>query len=151
MALRIEHRIGVAAPADTIWELLANLDGWASWNPLYTTASGSLRTGETVKLTEQLPGKPPRQICPVIVDWEPRAQILWRENGFMSRTVRYLEIETLAETGCVVANGAFFHGLLGEQNAKASRRAIYEGYQGLGEALKRHAEAAWNGRSAAAG
>ena len=143
MSLRIEHRIGVAAPAETIWELVGDVEGWPRWNPLYTQASGKLGIGATLRLTEALPERPPREISPVVVDWEPCAQILWRENGLLGRVVRYLEIEALTETGCIFANGAFFHGLIGQTEAKSRRRAIYAGYEALGEAVKRLSEKAW--------
>ena len=141
MAFRIEHRIGVAASAEIVWELLSNVDGWPGWNPIYPKAGGRLAIGGTLNLTEALPGRPQRAIQPVIVDWEPNSQILWRSaDGFMSRSVRYLEIEALSETGCIFANGAFFHGLLGEQGAKNGRRNIHAGFVSLGEAVKTHAE-----------
>ncbi|MDP8916843.1 MAG: SRPBCC domain-containing protein [Pseudomonadota bacterium] len=131
----------MAAPADLIWDLISDLGGWSVWNPLYTEVQGRLRIGEKLKVTEALPGRPSRTITPTVVDWEPPAQILWREDGgMMSRTVRYLEIEALSETGCIFSNGAFFHGLLGEQGAKSHRSAIYRGYEALGEAVKRIAE-----------
>ena len=149
MSFRIEHRIGVAAPADTIWELLADVERWPEWNPLYTQAAGKLGIGAALKLRENLPGRPPRQISPVIVDWEPQAQILWRENGVLARTMRYIEIEALTEAGCIFANGAFFHGLLGEQEAKGARRQIYGGYEQFGQAVKQTAEAAWREQAAA--
>ena len=141
MAFRIEHRVGVAAPPDVIWALISDLGGWNRWNPLYRDAQGRLAIGETLRVTETLPGRAPRPITPKIVDWEPNAQILWREDGgLMSRTVRYIEIEALSETGCIFANGAFFHGLLGEQGAKSKRSAIYKGYEALGETVKRLSE-----------
>ena len=31
---KIEHRIGIQAPADVIWEILADIPGWEAWNPL---------------------------------------------------------------------------------------------------------------------
>ncbi len=151
MTVRIEHRIGIAAPADVIWELISNIDGYAGWNPLYPEGRGKLTIGQTLQLTEAIPGRQPRQITPVIVDWEPSAQILWRQNdGFMSRTVRYIEIETLSETGCIFANGAFFHGMLGEQKAKSARGAIFKGYEQLGEVVKRLSEERWREQSATA-
>jgi hypothetical protein len=141
MALRIEHRIGVAASADTIWDILSDLEGWSRWNPLYPQATGRLSIGGTLTVTEAFPNRAQRTIQPVIVDWEPSSQILWRlADGLMSRSVRYLEIEALSETGCIFANGAFFHGLLGEQIAKSRRRDINAGFVGLGEALKAQAE-----------
>ena len=147
MAFRIEHRIGVAAPAETIWELLQDVERWPQWNPLYTQASGKLGIGAALRLHESLPGKPPRQLSPVVVDWEPRAQILWRENGVLARTMRYIEIEALTETGCIFANGAFFHGAVGQLQAKSQRRATFEGFQALGEAVKRLSEQRWREQS----
>lgn len=141
MAFRIEHRIGVAASADTIWDLLSDLEGWSRWNPLYTQGAGRLAIGGTLNLTEAIPGRPARTLNPVVVDWEPRSQILWRsKDGLMAHSVRYLEIEALSETGCIFANGAFFHGYLGEGAARRARRAIQQGYTALGEAVKDHAE-----------
>ena len=141
MSLRIQHRIGISAPAEAVWALLFDVNRWSHWNPLYPKAEGRIGMGETLRLTEQFPGLPPREIAPVILDWEPNNQILWRTNGLMARCVRYIEVEALTETGCIFANGAFFHGVVGQLEAKRSRRAIHEGYQSLGEAVKRLAEA----------
>jgi hypothetical protein len=149
MTTRIEHRIGVAAPADVIWDLVADVEGWKAWNPLYPEARGRIGIGETLHLTENVPGKPPRAIQPVVFDWEPNSQILWRTGGMLSKTVRYIEIEALSETGCIFANGAFFHGLLGEQEARSARRAIFGGYQQLGEAVKQLSEQRWREQGAA--
>lgn len=151
MAIRIEHRIGVAAAPGVIWDLIADLEGYPAWNPLYPEAAGKLAIGETLRLTEAIPGRGARPIAPVIVDWEPRAQILWRHDvGPMSRTVRYIEIEALSETGCIFANGAFFHGMLGEQAAKSQRRAIFNGYEALGQAVKQHSEQRWTAQGGGA-
>ena len=143
MSTRIEHRIGIAAPAEVIWDLVAEVEAWNGWNPLYTEAKGRISIGQTLQLTEAFPGRPAKAIQPMIVDWEPQNQIIWRVGGMLSKTVRYIEIEALSETGCIFANGAFFHGLLGEQEAKGNRRAIFEGYQSLGEAVKRISEQRW--------
>ena len=146
MTTRIEHRIGVAAPADVIWSLISDVERWNEWNPLYPEAKGRIAIGETLQLKESFPGRTPRAIQPVVFDWEPSAQILWRTGGLMSKIVRYIEIEALSETGCIFANGAFFHGLMGEQEAKSQRRAIYEGYESFGQAVKSHAEQRWRER-----
>ena len=150
MSLRIEHRIGVAAPAEVIWDLVFDVEAWPSWNPMYPEARGRIAIGDTLQLTEKLDGWKSRQVQPVIVDWEPNNQIVWRAGGMLARCVRYIEIEALAETGCIFANGAFFHGLLGEPEAKSHRRAIHGAYEGFGQAVKRIAEERWAERSAPA-
>lgn len=145
MAFRIEHRIGVQAPAETIWDIVFDVPRWSEWNPLYTQAAGRIGLGQKLELTLALPGESPRHIQPRIVDWEPPAQVVWRLDlvPMLAHSVRYLEIEKLSETGCIFANGEFFHGFLGEQVGKSKRRAIHAGFTALGEALKAHAEAAW--------
>ena len=35
MSFRVEHRMGVPAPASVIWEVLSDLPGWSAWNPIY--------------------------------------------------------------------------------------------------------------------
>ena len=149
MAVRIEHRIGVAAPAEAIWEIVADLDRWSEWNPLYPRASGQIRLGEKLDLTVALPGDPPRPLQPRIVDWEPNAQVIWRLDliPMLAHSVRYIEIEKLSDAGCIFANGEFFHGHLGEAVGKSKRRAIHQGFAAMGEALKTRAEGAWRARA----
>jgi hypothetical protein len=148
LAFRIEHRIGIQAPAEVIWDLLADLPRWSEWNPLYPKASGRIGLGEKLSMTLALPGEAPRELQPRVMDWEPNAQVIWRLDlvPALAHTVRYLEIETLSETGCIFANGEFFHGLLGEQVGKSKRRVIRDGFAAMGEAVKARAEEAWKAR-----
>ena len=145
MAFRIEHRIGVQAPAETIWEIVADLPKWSEWNPLYPEAQGRIGLGEKLQLALALPGEGQRQLQPRVMDWEPASQVIWRLDlvPMLAHTVRYIEIEKLSDTGCIFANGEFFHGLVGEQIGKSKRRVIHQGFSQMGEALKARAEAMW--------
>jgi hypothetical protein len=151
MGVKLEHRIGIQAPAEVIWESLVDIGSWESWNPLYPRAEGTVRIGNTLNLLLELPGQKPRQIQPVILDWAPEDHIHWRLKlmGGWVKTIRYLEIEALSETGCIFSNGEIFDGLLGPSIAKRHRRAIRSGFAALGEALQLRAEAAWRERQAA--
>jgi hypothetical protein len=146
--VKIEHRIGVKAPADAIWEVIADISDWANWNPLYTRAEGALRIGAQLTLDLALPGQPVRTIRPVILDWVPNDQIHWRLGmmGGLVKTIRYIEIEILAETGCIFSNGEVFGGYLGPTIAKRMRPAIQRGFRDMGEAVKARSEAAFAGR-----
>jgi hypothetical protein len=108
--VRVEHRIGVQAPAEVIWECIADISRWPEWNPLYPKAEGQLRIDTKLELTQALPGEKPRVIRPTIVDWVPNEQILWRMRSWagMLRSIRYIEIEALTETGCIFSNGEIF-------------------------------------------
>ena len=144
-AFRIEHRLGIPAPASVIWEVLSDLPRWGEWNPLYTRAEGALRIGEALALTEAAPGLQPAALNPRIVDWVPDAQILWRASerwGLVSR-LRYLEIETLSDEGCIFANGEDWYGRFARYVDRSRRRALYEGMEAMSHALRERAIELW--------
>jgi hypothetical protein len=142
---RIEHRIGIQAPAEAIWEALYDLERWSEWNPLYPKASGTIRIGQQLNLTLALPGQPQREIQPTVLEWVPNEQLHWRLSmaGGLVKTVRYIEIEQLAEESCIVSSGEIFGGWMGPSLARRMGRAVHRGFVQMNEALKARAEAAW--------
>jgi hypothetical protein len=142
--VKIEHRIGIRAPAEVIWSIVSDIEGWSSWNPLYPKAAGVVRMGAQLDLEVVVPGQEPRQIQPVILDWVPNEQIHWRLKmaGGMVSTTRFIEIEALTETGCIFSNGELFGGFLGPRVARRMGRAVRQGFRAMGEAVKARAEAA---------
>lgn len=142
---KIEHRVGIQAPARVIWEVIADLDAWADWNPLYTKAVGKIAIGGTLTLTLQLPDEAPETIRPVVTDWTPDSLLHWKLTmaGGLVRTVRYLEIDELSEESCVFASGEIVGGLLGRYVARRMGRKMYRGFEAMGLALKERAEAKW--------
>ena len=145
MPEKIEHRIGIKAPAETIWSVIADIERWSDWNPIYPKAQGAVRIGSTLNLELALEGRKPQVIRPVILDWVPNEQIHWRLNalGGLVNTIRYLEIEKLSETGCIFANGELFRGPLGPLAVRSLRSPIRRGFAAMGEAVKARAEASW--------
>lgn len=145
MSYRIEHRIGITAPAEVIWDILADVPGWEAWNPLYPSASGVIRIGEVLNLTRALQGQTPETITPRVLDWVPLEQLHWYStagNGLL-KALRYIEIEKLDEASCIFSNGEIFSGLLGPFAAKRLRGELKGGFALMGEAMKRQAEAAY--------
>lgn len=145
VTVKLEHRVGVRAPASVVWSILSDIERWSEWNPLYTEASGKVGFGEKLTLTLSLPGRAPQVIRPQVFDWAPDEAIHWKLSalGGLLTTVRYLEIEPLSETGCVFSNGEIFPGLVGGLIARQMRRPIRAGFAALGERLREIAEAAW--------
>lgn len=142
MAMRVEHRVGIRAPSDRLWELVGDLTTWSRWNPIYPEAVGTIGIGQSLILRETIPGLPERRISPQVVDWVPHEQIVWKltVTPLLSSSTRYLEIEELAPGSCVFSNGEIFSGVLGEQYARRWRRQLRTGFEALGEALRREAE-----------
>ena len=148
--LRIEHRIGVQAPAEVIWEVISDLKSWESWNALYPKASGEIHIGSVLDLTLALPGQPPQQIRPTVLEWVPNEQLHWRLTmlGGLVRTIRYFEIESLAAASCIVSNGEILGGLVGPRVGRRMGRNIHRGFTEMNEALKARAEMIWQRRKA---
>jgi hypothetical protein len=144
MRVKLEHRLGVRAPAEAIWNVIYDLEAWPRWNPLYTKAQGVIRIGATLELEAALPGQPPRAIRPVVLDWIPNEQLLWQIKmlGGLIKTTRYFEIEELMPGSCIFSNGEMFDGMLGPSIARRMRGPIRAGFAAMGEAVKTMAEQA---------
>jgi hypothetical protein len=144
MMVKLEHRTGVRASAEAIWAVLADIESWPRWNPLYTRAQGQIRIGAQLELEVALPGQAPRTIRPVVEDWVPNEQLHWRVSmlGGLVKSTRYFEIEQLAPGSCIFSNGELFGGLAGPIIARRMRGPIRAGFQAMGEAAKEIAEAA---------
>jgi hypothetical protein len=147
---RVEHRIGVQAPAEVIWDIIYDIDDWGAWNPLYTEASGTIRIGETVTMTAVLAGMAPRKLTGTVLEWVPNEQLhyLVKALGGLVVSTRYVEIEQLASESCIVSNGEIMGGLLGPTMARSLGGKVYRGFRDMNEALKARAEARWRERAA---
>ena len=66
--------------------------------------AGVIRIGEQLSMTLALPGQARQEIKPRVLEWVPNEQLHWRLSllGGAIKTLRYIEIEALSETGCVV-------------------------------------------------
>lgn len=148
--VRIEHRVGIQSPAEAIWDVVFDIASWAAWNPLYTEASGVVRIGQTLQLTETLPGRGPQATRAVVLEWVPNEQLHFQTAalGGLVRATRYVEIEQLAEESCIVSNGAIVGGLLGTSWARRFGGALFRGLRDMNTALKARAEQRWADRAA---
>ena len=145
MSYRIQHRIGVAAPATAVWRVLADFAAWTDWNPLFTSAEGKLSIGAPVAFQRSVKGRSVLEQVR-IVDWVPSEQLVWsRPIGLFASAIGYIEIEALSETGCIVAVGEIYNGLVGARIGQHNRRILRPGYAALCEALKTRAESTWDG------
>jgi hypothetical protein len=148
---RIEHRLGVAAPAPVVWQVVSDLERWPDWNPLYLKAEGALRIGTQLTLTQALEGRPTVLIQPTIVDWVPDAQILWRlsqNRGFIQR-LRYIEIDKLTDEACIFSNGEDWSGLLTPLIPADLKKALRAGFTAFGEAVRDQSLKLWNAQGGA--
>ncbi|WP_419252891.1 SRPBCC family protein [Caulobacter sp. ErkDOM-YI] len=148
MQRAVEHRIGIQAPAELIWELISDFSTWEQWNPVHPRAEGQLKIGTSLSVHQALPGEPVRVIQPVVQDWVPYEQLHWRSTrlgGFVT-AIRYIEIETMGPGSSTFSNGELFMGMLVRWISRDDRRKLKAAYTQMGEALRDHAEALWSQR-----
>lgn len=148
MQRAVEHRIGIQAPAELIWELISDFSTWEQWNPVHPRAEGQLKIGMSLSVHQALPGEPVRVIQPVVQDWVPYEQLHWRSTrlgGFVT-AIRYIEIESMGPGSSTFSNGELFMGLLVRWVSREDRRKLKAAYTQMGEALRDHAEALWSQR-----
>jgi len=145
MAFKIEDRMGVQAPAEVIWAVIADLARWPQWNPVYPRAEGVLAFGAKLDMDLQLPGRPPMRLRPVVADWVPNDQLHMNLSfaGGLVKSTRYIEIERLTPTGCILSNGELFKGVGLSLIDHATRRAIATAFAEMTAALKARAERDW--------
>ncbi|WP_184716281.1 SRPBCC domain-containing protein [Caulobacter sp.] len=145
MQRAVEHRIGVQAPAEIVWEIVSDFETWHQWNPLYKKAEGQLKIGTALSLEQHLPGETPIVIAPIVQDWVPYEQLHWRSKrlgGFVT-AIRYLEIENMGPTSSTFSNGELFMGLLLRFVSRDDRRKLKAAFTQMGEAVRDRAEALW--------
>ena len=128
--------------------MISDLESWEQWCALYPKASGEIRIGGVLEMTLALPGQAPQQIRPTVMEWVPNEQLHWKLSmlGGLVKTIRYFEIESLAEASCIVSNGEYIGGLMGPRLGKRMSRTIYRAFVEMNEALKARAEALWLAR-----
>lgn len=141
---RIEDRIGVNAPAETIWATIYDLEGWEGWNPMYVRAAGAIGIGRQVSMTRVIGGKA-EAVQPVILEWVPNDQLHFRTSamGGFVKTLHFIEIEVLGPENCIVSSGELVSGLAASSLLRSSGRDIFRALKAMNAALKERAEAAW--------
>jgi hypothetical protein len=148
MQRAVEHRIGVQAPAEIVWEVVSEFETWAHWNPLYRRAEGQMKIGTALVLEQHLPGEAPRVIQPIVQDWVPYEQLHWRSTrvGGLVTAIRYLEIENMGPANATFSNGELFVGMLVRLVSREERRKLKAAFTTMGEAVRDRAEALWSER-----
>lgn len=82
-ATTVDEEFVVHAPRRLVWRLLTDFDGYKSWNPYITEASGSAREDQKIHLRLQARGQEPSEIdCDVQAVVE-RRKVRWRCRTYL--------------------------------------------------------------------
>ncbi len=143
MAYKIEHRIGVAAPVDDVYDIIADIENWPSWSPIHKSATGRLSFGAPIAFEEYYGGLGTWEISGSLADWTPLSHIhvAVPKRFYEGQLIRFFEFEALSETGSAFSVGALFNGFLSEREGRRYAKFLRIGFAAFCEALKTKAEA----------
>ncbi len=68
----------INSTAERVWDVLANLNEYANWNPQIPFARGSVEVGCKISLRLKLPGRPAMDLSAIIEDARPGSLLTWR-------------------------------------------------------------------------
>lgn len=138
----VGHRIEIDAPAEAVWAVIADVDHWGAWNPLYVQASGRPVVGATLAQTIVLEGMKPQQATATVVTVEPGRLLEYAISNLagLVKAFRYIEIAPLGAGRCAVSNGEIMSGPIGNLLARVVGEKVRKGLQAMNEALKTKVE-----------
>jgi hypothetical protein len=147
----LEHRIGIQAPAETVWEIVSNLKAWPSWNPYYSQFDVDLRIGAPAVITLTLPEREPQTVKGNVIDWIPYEQVHIGVKfvGSLWQATRYLEIDAVSKNACILANGDYHFGPLARFMPRPLKAKVRRVFEHTNEMIKQKAEAAFQTAQAA--
>ena len=137
----LHTEIGIGAPADVVWEVISDLDGWAVWNPVMK-ASGKIAHGAQLDVTISAPGGQGMSFRPEVVMLEDGREFRWRVRKMLGLFDAEHGFRVVPEdTGrCRFEQFEVFSGLLGNAMHARQSKALNTGFQAMNRMLKREAE-----------
>jgi hypothetical protein len=140
----IKTEIDIQAPAETVWEMLSDIDAFPSWNPFITRLEGELRVGGRLAVTIEPPGGRPMTFRPTVKTLVPGRELAWLGSlvipGLFDGRHRFT-LESIGGDTARFHQEEDFTGILVPLMAPVLRRTAV-GFKAMNEALKARVEAA---------
>ena len=133
----------VAASADRVWSVLADLATWSEWNPSVPSISGDLRQGSTLAVTLAMPGRPSANVKATVTELQPGRRLVWHGNvggDRIFRGTRTFDLAPQPDGTVLVTHIEDVGGLLFPVFKAVMGSAIQAHHDNLNQALKDRAE-----------
>ncbi len=143
----IHTEIGILAPAERVWAILADTKAWRGWNPFIVGLEGRLAVGEGLTARIRPPGGKEMVFRPRVVKFELGREVRWLgslgmkglfdgEHGF--------RVVPEAQGRCRFEQFETFSGLLATPILWMMEQQTRDGFVAMNTALKARAEAVAN-------
>ncbi|PRQ08053.1 SRPBCC domain-containing protein [Enhygromyxa salina] len=144
MAKLFATRVEITASADRVWAILEDLDAYPDWNPFTPRIETSFVVGEPIVLHVSFDGAKPRRQVEILRRWAPGQELRWGMTigpAWFFRAERIQRVEVLGDQRSRYVSEDAFAGLLSPIVELLFGGKVQRGFDRLGAALKRRAEA----------
>ena len=134
--------VEIDAPANSVWQVLTDLNGYGSWNPFITSASGELAAGKQIRVTLKL-GDHRLSMRPRIVGLSPGKRFVWADRSLVPGVINVehaFELEEIDQSHTRLIQSAHFKGLLVGFLWDRIYPSISGGFRAMNQALKARCE-----------
>lgn len=145
MARVFATRVEIAAPGERVWAILADLDGYADWNPFTPRIETDFVVGRPIVLHVSFDGRRPRRQVEILRRWAPGEELRWGMTigpAWFFRAERVQHVEVLGPARCRYVSEDSFAGLFSPVVEMCFGGRVQRGFDALGAALARRAEQA---------
>ena len=138
----LDASIEIDAPAERVWNVLADTASYGEWNPFVTGIAGELREGADLKVTISAPGRKPVTFAARVKRLVPGRELRWRGRWFLPGLFdgeHALTVESLGQDRSRFRTREEVTGLLLPLLGKAMRQS-QQGFEELCRGVKTRAE-----------
>lgn len=139
----LRTEISLEAPVERIWELLADLELYPQWNPLFKTATGQMDAGEQLEITVHLPEIAPFIVRPKVVSVVPKSGFCWEHTMLCAGIFNWeysAQLEILSPDRLKFIQMSRFGGILGPLFNLGLKASVLAGLTKMNEAMRRWGE-----------
>ncbi|MCC5809668.1 MAG: SRPBCC domain-containing protein [Ectothiorhodospiraceae bacterium] len=141
----LETEITIDAPAEQVWSVLTDLDGYRDWNPFIREAGGELREGGRLDIRIHPPEGKPMRFRPSVTALLPSRELRWLGHlgipGLFDGE-HVFRIEALSGGGVRFQQSERFRGLLVPLLPRKLYDRTRQGFELMNQALKQVVEGA---------
>ena len=134
--------VTIDAPASRVWDVLSDLEGYKSWNPFLTSATGPLTPEHKITVSAKL-GKHTITFHPQIVAVQPGRKLAWRGTLLLPAILEgdhEFELEALDQSHTRLIQSEQFRGVLLGFLWNRFSPELMQGFNAMNQALKRRCE-----------
>ncbi|WP_068109216.1 SRPBCC domain-containing protein [Tropicimonas marinistellae] len=132
--LSIDTAIDIPAPAEVVWDVLADIEAYPEWNPYHVRVDGVLEIGEKLAVHVVKPNGTALTVHPHLMEFDRGKSLVWGGGpAGIFRGVHRFDLETLSPACTRLRHTEIFSGLFIQF---AELDAIEHGYVLMNRALR---------------